>query len=150
MQDVEQSLAALHELKLLGVTFAIDDFGTGFSSMSQLKRLPVDALKVDQSFVMGLTEDGGDRAIVDATARLAHSFGLDLVAEGVETTQTVEALLGLGCYRAQGYLLSKPKPAEQLESILTQGGIDPATFRERPLPVASPRTTTSSRTRSAP
>jgi diguanylate cyclase (GGDEF)-like protein len=134
MQDVEQALAALHKLKMLGVTFAIDDFGTGFSSMSQLKRLPVDALKVDQSFVSGLTHDGGDRAIVEATARLAHSFGLDLVAEGVENVETAEALVALGCYRAQGYLLSRPKPPEELLPLLAGGSIDMKGFRRRPVP----------------
>jgi diguanylate cyclase (GGDEF)-like protein len=143
MQDIEQALAALHELKMLGVTFAIDDFGTGFSSMSQLKRLPVDALKVDQSFVAGLTEDSGDRAIVDATARLAQSFGLDLIAEGVETVATADALVALGCYRAQGYLLSRPKPPEELRPILAAGKIELSTFRERPTsPAKADRTST--------
>jgi diguanylate cyclase (GGDEF)-like protein len=137
MQDVDQALTSLHQLKLLGVTFAIDDFGTGFSSMSQLKRLPVDALKVDQSFVSGLTDDGGDRAIVEATARLAHSFGLDLIAEGVEDIETVEALVGLGCYRAQGYLLSKPKAPEELEPIIAAGGIDSAVLGRKGRPHTS-------------
>jgi diguanylate cyclase (GGDEF)-like protein len=136
MQDIEQALASLHELKMLGVTFAIDDFGTGFSSMSQLKRLPVDALKVDQSFVAGLTEDAGDRAIVDATARLAQSFGLDLIAEGVESVDTAEALVALGCYRAQGYLLSRPKPPEELQPILSAGRIELSAFRRRPATTA--------------
>jgi EAL domain-containing protein (putative c-di-GMP-specific phosphodiesterase class I) len=132
MQDVKSAVAALHQLKSLGVTLAIDDFGTGFSSMAQLKRLPVDALKVDQTFVLGLNTDGGDRAIVDATIRLAHSFGLDVVAEGVETVDLVEALLGLGCYRAQGFLLCRPKPPADLESILRHGGIDPLSFTATP------------------
>jgi diguanylate cyclase (GGDEF)-like protein len=132
MQDVKSAVAALHQLKSLGVTLAIDDFGTGFSSMAQLKRLPVDALKVDQTFVLGLNTDGGDRAIVDATIRLAHSFGLDVVAEGVETVDLVEALLGLGCYRAQGFLLCRPKPPADLESVLRRGGIDPSSFTATP------------------
>jgi diguanylate cyclase (GGDEF)-like protein len=132
MQDVKSAVAALHQLKSLGVTLAIDDFGTGFSSMAQLKRLPVDALKVDQTFVLGLNTDGGDRAIVDATIRLAHSFGLDVVAEGVESVDLVEALLGLGCYRAQGFLLCRPKPPADLEAVLRHGGIDPGSFTATP------------------
>jgi diguanylate cyclase (GGDEF)-like protein len=131
LRDVDQALAVLHDLKSLGVSLAIDDFGTGYSSMSQLKRLPVDALKVDQTFVAGLGTDGGDRAIVDATVRLARAFGLDTVAEGVETSELVEELLSLGCFRAQGYLLSRPKPAADLVAILERGGIDPVDFRGR-------------------
>jgi diguanylate cyclase len=130
MQDVKQAVQALHELKSLGVSLAIDDFGTGFSSMSQLKRLPVDCLKVDQTFVSGLGIDEGDRAIVDATVRLAHSFGLDVVAEGVETVEVVHELLNLGCHRAQGYLLSRPKPASELEPLLLLGGLDPHSFTQ--------------------
>ena len=128
MQDVEQSVRTLHELKALGVHLAMDDFGTGFSSMSQLKCLPFDTLKIDQAFVAGLGTDHGDRAIVDATVRLATSFGLDVVAEGVETVELVHHLLALGCNRAQGYLLSRPKPPAELAAILAGGGLDPTTF----------------------
>jgi diguanylate cyclase (GGDEF)-like protein len=128
MGDVEQAVKALQDLRSLGVSVAIDDFGTGHSSMSQLKRLPVDCLKIDQTFVVGLGADRGDRAIVDATVHLARAFGLDVVAEGVETVEVVHELLGLGCHRAQGYLLSRPKPALELEPLLLQGGLDPATF----------------------
>jgi predicted signal transduction protein with EAL and GGDEF domain len=91
----------------------------------------VDCLKVDQTFVAGLGIDGGDRAIVEATVRLAQSFGLDVVAEGVETVEVVHELLGLGCHRAQGFLLCRPKPAADLEAILRRGGLDPLTFSTR-------------------
>jgi len=131
MEDVEQAVQALKDLRSLGVSVAIDDFGTGHSSMSQLKRLPVDCLKIDQTFVFGLGVDMGDRAIVDATVHLARSFGLDVVAEGVETVEVVHELLGLGCHRAQGYLLSRPKPASELEPLLLRGGLDPASFTRR-------------------
>jgi len=124
MQDVDQAVQVLHDLKALGVSLAIDDFGTGYSSVAQLKRLPVDVLKIDQGFVLGLGTDGGDRAIVDATVRLAHAFGLEVVAEGVETVDLVHELLALGCFRAQGFLLCRPKPADELIGILRQGGID--------------------------
>jgi EAL domain-containing protein (putative c-di-GMP-specific phosphodiesterase class I) len=130
VQDVAQTVDVLHELKALGITLAIDDFGTGYSSMSQLKYLPVDALKVDQTFVAGLGIDGGDRAIVDATVRLAQSFGLEVVAEGVETVDLVDELLKLGCHRAQGFLLCRPKPAAELETVLELGGLHPSTFRQ--------------------
>jgi EAL domain-containing protein (putative c-di-GMP-specific phosphodiesterase class I) len=129
VQDVEETVQVLRDLKALGITLAIDDFGTGYSSMSQLKNLPVDALKVDQTFVAGLGIDEGDRAIVEVTVRLAKSFGLDVVAEGVETEELVEELLKLGCNRAQGFLLCRPKPAEDLVTILSEGGIRPSTFK---------------------
>lgn len=130
MQDIEQSVRTLLELKALGVHLAMDDFGTGFSSMAQLKNLPFDTLKIDQAFVAGLATDHGDRAIVDATVRLATSFGLDVVAEGVETVELVCQLLALGCNRAQGYLLSRPKPPAELNAVLARGGLDPATFTD--------------------
>jgi diguanylate cyclase (GGDEF)-like protein len=131
VQDLEQAVRVLNELKALGVSLAIDDFGTGYSSMSQLKRLPVDVLKIDQGFVAGLCLDERDRAIVDATVRLAQSFGLDVVAEGVETVELVHELLALGCNRAQGFLLCKPKAARDLELMLQSGGVPPEAFRTR-------------------
>jgi EAL domain-containing protein (putative c-di-GMP-specific phosphodiesterase class I) len=126
--DVAQTVEVLHELKALGVSLAIDDFGTGYSSMAQLKRLPVDALKIDQTFVAGLGIDAGDQAIVDATVRLATSFGLDVIGEGVETAQMAHELLRSGCYRAQGFLLCKPKSASDLTPVLQAGGLDLASF----------------------
>jgi EAL domain-containing protein (putative c-di-GMP-specific phosphodiesterase class I) len=132
VEDIEQTVHVLRDLKALGITLAIDDFGTGYSSMSQLKNLPVDAVKIDQSFVAGLGIDRRDRAIVDATVRLAQSFGLEVVAEGVETTELVHELLELGCYRAQGFLLCRPKPAADLETILRDGGLHPSAFKVGP------------------
>jgi EAL domain-containing protein (putative c-di-GMP-specific phosphodiesterase class I) len=104
----------------LGVDLAIDDFGTGQSSMAQLKRLPVSTLKIDQSFVAGLGVDSNDRAIVDSIIRLAHAFGLEIVAEGVETQGQARQLLKLGCFRAQGYLFARPLDAQRAESILAR------------------------------
>jgi EAL domain-containing protein (putative c-di-GMP-specific phosphodiesterase class I) len=134
MQDVRHAVEALHELKSLGVSLAIDDFGTGFSSMSYLKQLPVDILKIDQTFVRGLGVDGGDRAIVGATVGLAKAFGLEVVAEGVETPDLLDELLELGCHRAQGYLLSRPKPPADLAPYLAAGRIDPNVYRAEPEP----------------
>jgi diguanylate cyclase (GGDEF)-like protein len=128
VQDVKQTVDVLYELKALGITLAIDDFGTGYSSMAQLKHLPVDTLKIDQTFVAGLGVD-------DATVRLAKSFGLEVVAEGVETVELVHELLKLGCHRAQGFLLCRPKPAAELERVLEHGGLDPSTFRRSAPPM---------------
>jgi diguanylate cyclase (GGDEF)-like protein len=133
VQDVTQTVRVLNDLRSLGVSLAIDDFGTGYSSMSQLKQLPVDVLKIDQTFVGGLGVDGRDRAIVDATVRLAHAFGLEVVAEGVETAELVHELVSLGCHRAQGYHLSRPKPPADFIPLLRQGGLDPTTVNPQAL-----------------
>ncbi|WP_246219270.1 putative bifunctional diguanylate cyclase/phosphodiesterase [Phytoactinopolyspora halotolerans] len=118
MRDLEDVLATLRGLRRLGVTIAIDDFGTGYSSLSHLKQLPVDVLKIDRSFVSGLANDSGDRAIVSAIVRLAEAFGLTTVAEGVEDPSAVAALLELGCHRAQGFLMSEPLPADEISRWL--------------------------------
>jgi EAL domain-containing protein (putative c-di-GMP-specific phosphodiesterase class I) len=93
------------------VGLAIDDFGTGYSSILQLKRLPLTSLKIDRSFVTGLPDVDIDRAIVKATVQLADALGVTVTAEGVETEAQREALIDLGCHRAQGYLLARPEPA---------------------------------------
>lgn len=112
--DEQDALRTLTELKELSVTLLLDDFGTGFSSLAYLKRLPVHTIKVDKTFVDGIQHDPGDRAIVRAVLGLAGDLGLDVVAEGVETADQREALLELGCTRAQGYLFSRPVPASDL------------------------------------
>jgi EAL domain-containing protein (putative c-di-GMP-specific phosphodiesterase class I)/CheY-like chemotaxis protein len=112
LEDTEATLRALHELKALGVRIAVDDFGTGFSALSYLKRLPVDVLKIDRSFVVGLGRDREDRALVASVVDLAHAFGLTTVAEGVETPEQLTELRALGCELAQGYLWSRAMPAD--------------------------------------
>jgi EAL domain-containing protein (putative c-di-GMP-specific phosphodiesterase class I) len=126
MHDTDRAIAVLDELVALGVHLAIDDFGTGFSSMTQLKRMPVSVLKLDRTFVIGLGTDAGDTAIIDSMIKLAEAFGLDVVAEGVEETALVGELLRHGCFRAQGFLFCRPQPPEDLTEILVRGGIDPA------------------------
>jgi diguanylate cyclase (GGDEF)-like protein/PAS domain S-box-containing protein len=119
MADPEAAAAALAVLKSLGVRLAIDDFGTGYSSLGQLKALlPVDTIKIDKSFVDGITLAGEDRAIVDAVMRLAAGLGLRAVAEGVESAEQVRELLALGCDLSQGYHFARPQPPADLERML--------------------------------
>ncbi|PRC43457.1 hypothetical protein C6A85_000000105250, partial [Mycobacterium sp. ITM-2017-0098] len=127
VQDIETTRVTLNGLKAAGVRIAIDDFGTGYSALSHLKSLPVDTLKIDKSFVRELGSDPGDLAIVRAVIALAEAFGLELVAEGVETDAAALTLLRHGCHRAQGFLLSRPIPGAAMESLLAKGRI-PVSF----------------------
>jgi diguanylate cyclase (GGDEF)-like protein len=112
--DIEHASRALHELHDRGVLIAVDDFGTGYSSLVHLKRFPVRALKIDQTFVDGLGTEPEDTSIVTAVVSLAHSLGLAAVAEGLETPQQLAALRTVGCDYAQGYLFGRPQPARAL------------------------------------
>ncbi len=118
LQDAEEALARLHELAAIGVGMSIDDFGTGYSSLAYLKRFPISKLKIDRSFVMGLPDDEGDRAIVSATISMAHALKLDVVAEGVETEAQRQYLLGLKCASYQGYLCSPGVPVADFELLM--------------------------------
>jgi diguanylate cyclase (GGDEF)-like protein/PAS domain S-box-containing protein len=118
MGDAEAAIVVLRDLRNLGVHLSIDDFGTGYSSLSYLKKFPVDALKIDKSFVDGLGTDNDDTAIVRATINLAHSLGLLTVAEGVETPIQLKALADLGSDKAQGYLFARPQPAATITEAL--------------------------------
>jgi diguanylate cyclase (GGDEF)-like protein/PAS domain S-box-containing protein len=112
LDDSEAAMASLERLHRLGITFSLDDFGTGYSSLSYVKRLPVQRLKIDQSFVHRLGQDGQDDAIVRAVIELGHSLGLRVTAEGVETVEQLARLRQLSCDEAQGDLISPPLPAE--------------------------------------
>ena len=112
MQNVEEGIVILQALKDLGLHVSIDDFGTGFSSLSYLKRLPVDKLKIDQSFVKDLTTDPGDAAIVTSMITLAHNLDLTVIAEGVENPEQLGFLRAERCDEIQGYYISKPMPAD--------------------------------------
>jgi diguanylate cyclase (GGDEF)-like protein len=115
MDDLAGARAVLGRLKELGATLAVDDFGTGYSSLSYLRRLPVDILKIDQSFVSGLEHGAPDVAIVRAILELAQGLGLRVVAEGVETQRQHDTLVSLGCPEAQGFFYGRPEPAEEFE-----------------------------------
>ncbi|MGH9171356.1 MAG: EAL domain-containing protein [Acidimicrobiales bacterium] len=118
MQDADVALECLAALKAVGVRLAIDDFGTGYSCLSYLQRLPVDTVKIDKSFVDGLGTESHDTQIVSAIVSLARALDLGTIAEGVETSQQLDALGPLGCNQAQGYLLGRPMPAEELSLLL--------------------------------
>jgi EAL domain-containing protein (putative c-di-GMP-specific phosphodiesterase class I) len=121
IEDAAGAMALLSEVRTLGVRLMLDDFGTGFSSLSYLKRFPVDALKIDRSFVAGLGVDSGDRAIVAAIVGVAQALELDVVAEGVESAEQAAELRGLGCTIAQGFRYAEPTFEPAL--LLGQGAL---------------------------
>lgn len=118
MQHVEQALETLRSVTALGVRFSMDDFGTGYSSLSHLKLLPISAVKIAQSFVRDIPGDENDAAIARAVLALAHSLGLQVIAEGVETESQLEFLRANGCDAMQGYLFCRALPAEELAGFL--------------------------------
>src|ERR1700722_3488394 len=112
MADREGALATVIRLRDLGIRVAVDDFGTGYSSLAHLRRLPIDELKIDRSFVTPMLEQSNDLIIVRSTINLGHDLGLKIIAEGVEDELTLDRLGMLGCDLAQGYHLSRPMPAD--------------------------------------
>ena len=118
MRDPDEAITILYILKNMGVKISIDDFGTGYSSLNYLKRIPLDSLKIDRSFVMHIESSASDQAIIKAIIALAHSLGLNVIAEGVETDRQLTFLREWGCDELQGYLLSRPLPVEQLPGFL--------------------------------
>ena len=118
LHDPQRAGEVLADLKELGVGLALDDFGTGYSSLEHLKRLPVNELKIDKSFVMSMDRDPADRAIVASTAALGRSLGLHVVAEGVESAASASVLAAIGCDMAQGFHYSPPVPADQLPALV--------------------------------
>ena len=118
MRDPAASSSALRALKDVGVRIAVDDFGTGYSSLAYLRRFPVDLLKVDRAFVDGLGRDPEDSAIVAAVVSLAHTLGMEAIAEGVETATQLDELRALGCDMAQGFLMARPMTADAVEELL--------------------------------
>ena len=124
----------LDALNAMGLRLAIDDFGTGYSSLAYLKRLPVQTIKIDRSFVLDMLENDSDATIVRSTIDLARNLGLRIVAEGVETQAAWDVLREQGCTLAQGYLISKPVPAEELAELLADRA---ARKRRKRTPIAA-------------
>lgn len=114
MADAERAIDVLGQLRAMGVRSSVDDFGTGYSSLSYLKRLPVDELKIDRSFVRHIARDENDVAIVRSTIGLAHDLGLTVVAEGIEDRQSWDVLARMGCDVVQGFYISRPLAADAL------------------------------------
>jgi len=122
LEDGSRAAHVMAALKDLGVRLALDDFGTGYSSLSYLRRVPVDIIKIDQSFVTGLRPDPAGAAIISAIAELAHALGLIVVAEGVETAQQRDAVVSIGCEAAQGFHYARPLTGDQLDRLLEDWG----------------------------
>lgn len=125
MHHVDQAIALLHAIKKLGVRIAIDDFGTGYSSLAQLKRFPIDTLKVDRSFINEVASNAGDQAITDAVIALGKSLSLTIIAEGVETQEQQDFLRKHACDEMQGYHFSRPVPPDEFSTLLRDHGKTP-------------------------
>jgi EAL domain-containing protein (putative c-di-GMP-specific phosphodiesterase class I) len=118
LENVEETISKMREIKALGVSFSMDDFGTGYSSLQYLKRLPLDQIKIDQSFVRDIATDPNDAAIVQTIIAMTEALGLNVIAEGVETEAQRKFLDLHGCHAFQGYLFGKPTPIDQFEGGL--------------------------------
>jgi len=117
LQNKETTLAALHQLRALGIRIAMDDFGTGYSSLTYLQCFPFDKIKIDRSFVKDITENTGSLNIVRAVAALANGMGMTATAEGVETSEQLDRITSEGCTEMQGYLFSRPLPVSEIERL---------------------------------
>src|SRR5450830_1827420 len=120
MDDPQRAHQTLDKLHAMGMELSIDDFGTGYSSLAYLKRLPVDELKIDKSFVLKMEQDIDDTKIVKSTIDLGHNMGLRVVAEGIENAEVMALLKELGCDQAQGYFISRPMPVTNMPAWLNQ------------------------------
>ncbi len=118
LEDGQETLARLHDLRSLGIGISMDDFGTGYSSLSYLRRFPFDKIKIDQSFIRNMVADDDGYAIVEAFVRLGRALRMQVVAEGVETREQLQLLRRAGCQQVQGYLFSRPQPIAQLASLI--------------------------------
>ena len=123
LDNIEDTIATMNALRDIDVRFSLDDFGTGYSSLQYLKQLPLDQIKIDQSFVHDIATNGSDAAIVLTIVAMAHSLNMDVIAEGVETEEQRQLLINMGCSDFQGYLFGKPVPIGQFEALLKQSNI---------------------------
>jgi EAL domain-containing protein (putative c-di-GMP-specific phosphodiesterase class I) len=120
MSDIEANTERLERISARGVTIAIDDFGTGYSSLRYLAKLPVHTLKIDRSFIVSMATDSDSLTLVSTIVGLAHSFGLTVVAEGVDSDEQAQMLRAMKCDYLQGYLFGKPVPADEIAKILSE------------------------------
>ena len=120
LNNIEEIINKMNALALIGIQFSLDDFGTGYSSLQYLKKLPLHQLKIDQSFVRDLGIDSNDEIIVKTIISMAHSLGLNVIAEGVENEEQRQYLVNQGCTNFQGFLFSKPVPIDEFESLFPQ------------------------------
>lgn len=121
LQDIDDTIVTMNALNEIGIQFSLDDFGTGYSSLQYLKRLPINQLKIDQSFVRDIALDNSDKAIVRTIIAMADSLNMNVIAEGVETEDQLKFLLTNNCVYYQGYLFGKPMPIEQFDEFLKKG-----------------------------
>ncbi len=133
LHDLEKVSRVMQRCRQLGVRFALDDFGTGFSSLAYLKHLPASVLKIDQSFVSGMLESADDLSIISGVVGMAQAFGLQVIAEGVESAEHGELLLKLGCEQAQGYGIARPMPAENLPEWIGNWQTEPSWSQQVPV-----------------
>jgi EAL domain-containing protein (putative c-di-GMP-specific phosphodiesterase class I) len=120
LEHIEDTIATMNELKVIGIRFSLDDFGTGYSSLQYLKRLPLYQLKIDQSFIRDIADDNSDQAIVRTIIAVAKSMELEVIAEGVETDAQLAFLNDHGCKHYQGFIFGRPVPIKQFEAALNQ------------------------------
>ncbi len=132
MKHAKSTATILHTLRENGIQVAVDDFGTGYSSLSYLRKFPVDAVKIDQSFVRQISTAGDDTTIVKAVIGMARGLKLRVIAEGVETSEEAAFLRAYRCEEAQGYYFSRPVPPQQFAVLLKRGIPDPQIVVERP------------------
>jgi len=130
MKSPEETVVMMRVLTELGVSLSMDDFGTGYSSLSYLKTFPIGTLKIDRSFVKDIETDQNDADICEVTVLLAHKLGLDVMAEGVETEAQLKYLHSVGCEKIQGYLISKPLPADKAEEFIRNNPIIERTWHD--------------------
>jgi len=130
VDNIEEVIAKMASLRSHEIGFSLDDFGTGYSSLSYLKRLPLDQLKIDRSFIRDLPADASSGAIAETIISLGRTMDLSVIAEGVETEEQRVFLAHLGCHSFQGYLTSRPLPVQEFENLLTALGKIPVPYAE--------------------
>jgi len=130
LDNIEHIIITMVALQTIGIRFELDDFGTGYSSLQYLKKLPLQQLKIDQSFVRDITEDNSDQAIVRTIIAMAHGLNIDVIAEGVETDNQLAYLRNYGCNHFQGYLFGRPTPINEFEALLEKSRFERMSSKE--------------------